>query len=81
MDLLVRALGSKKERELRRMQENLAREREMAREPIRAPIYRFAPEIYDALISQPLTGDLPTDCLYHLPEWAVYSEFSYSLYY
>ncbi len=37
-------------------------------------IYRFAPEIYDALISQPLTGNLPTDCLYHLPEWAVYIE-------
>ena len=37
-------------------------------------IYRFAPEIYEALISQPLTGDLPTDCLYHLPEWAVYIE-------
>ena len=26
-------------------------------------IYRFAPEIYEALISQPLTGNLPTDCL------------------
>ena len=37
-------------------------------------IYRFAPEIYEALISQPLTGNLPTDCLYHLPEWAVYIE-------
>ena len=37
-------------------------------------VYRFAPEIYDALIHQPLTGDLPTDCLYRLPEWAVYIE-------
>ena len=37
-------------------------------------IYRFAPEIYEALISQPLTGNLPMDCLYHLPEWAVYIE-------
>jgi len=26
------------------------------------------------LVSQPLTGNLPTDCLYHLPEWAVYIE-------
>ena len=37
-------------------------------------IYRFAPEIYQALISQPLTGDLPMECLHHLPEWAVYIE-------
>ena len=37
-------------------------------------VYRFAPEIYDALTQQPLTGDLPTDCLYRLPEWAVYIE-------
>ena len=37
-------------------------------------IYRFAPEIYQALISQPLTGDLPMECLHHLPEWAVYVE-------
>ncbi len=37
-------------------------------------IYRFAPEIYEALISQPLSGDLPIECLYHLPEWAVYIE-------
>ena len=37
-------------------------------------VYRFAPEIYDALISQPLSGNIPTDCLYHLPEWAVFVE-------
>ena len=37
LDLLVRALDSKKERERRRVQESLAREREMAREPLRAP--------------------------------------------
>ncbi len=37
-------------------------------------VYRFAPEIYQALISQPITGDLPMECLYHLPEWAVYIE-------
>ena len=37
-------------------------------------IYRFAPEIYEALVTQPLTGNLPNECLYHLPEWAVYIE-------
>ena len=37
-------------------------------------VYRFEREVYDALIEQPLTGDLPCECLYHLPEWAVYIE-------
>ncbi len=37
-------------------------------------IYRFAPEIYEALTTQPLTGNVPNDCFYHLPEWAVYIE-------
>ena len=37
-------------------------------------VYRFAPEIYQALVRQPLTGDLPQECLYHMPEWAVYIE-------
>ena len=37
-------------------------------------IYRFAPEIYSALINQPLTGDLPMKLLHRLPEWAVYIE-------
>ena len=37
-------------------------------------VYRFSPEVYDALIHQPLSGDLPIECLYHLPEWAVYIE-------
>ena len=37
-------------------------------------VYRFAPEIYQALVRQPLTGDLPQECLYYLPEWAVYIE-------
>lgn len=37
-------------------------------------VYRFAPEVYSALISQPLTGNLPADLLYRLPEWAVYIE-------
>ena len=37
-------------------------------------VYRFAPEIYQALVRQPLSGDLPQECLYHMPEWAVYIE-------
>ena len=37
-------------------------------------VYRFAPEIYDILTAQPLSGELPVACLYHLPEWAVYIE-------
>ena len=37
-------------------------------------IYRFAPEIYEALTTQPLAGDIPNDSLYRLPEWAVYIE-------
>jgi len=37
-------------------------------------VYRFAPEIYDALVHQPLTGNLPQECLYRMPEWAVYIE-------
>ena len=37
-------------------------------------VYRFAPEIYDALVRQPLTGNLPQECLYRMPEWAVYIE-------
>ena len=37
-------------------------------------VYRFASEIYQALIRQPLSGNLPQECLYHMPEWAVYIE-------
>ena len=37
-------------------------------------VYRFAPELYDALVSQPFTADIPNDCLFRLPEWAVYIE-------
>lgn len=37
-------------------------------------IYRFDPELYKALISQPFSGDIPNECLYRLPEWAVYVE-------
>lgn len=37
-------------------------------------IYRFDPDLYAALISTPITGDLPCDLLYRLPEWCVYIE-------
>lgn len=42
-------------------------------------VYRFESEVYEALIEQPLTGDLPCECLYHLPEWAVYIETPYGI--
>jgi len=37
-------------------------------------IYRFDSEIYEELINTPLTGDLPFEILYQLPEWCVYVE-------
>lgn len=37
-------------------------------------IYRFAPEIFSALTAQPLASDLPTNILYLLPEWTVYTK-------
>lgn len=37
-------------------------------------IYRYDPDFAAALTATPLTGDLPVDVLYHLPEWAVYVE-------
>lgn len=37
-------------------------------------IYRFDPEIYAALIDTPITGDLPCDVFFNLPEWCVYVE-------
>lgn len=37
-------------------------------------IYRFNPEIYDALISTPLINMLPCDAFLRLPEWCVYIE-------
>lgn len=40
-------------------------------------IYRFDPEIYEELIRTPLTGDLPFEILYRLPEWCVYVETPY----
>ena len=37
-------------------------------------IYKFDPALYAAVIDTPLTGDIPDDVLYHLPEWCVYIE-------
>lgn len=35
-------------------------------------VYRFDPTVLDALWETPVTGDIPTEVLYHLPEWCVY---------
>ena len=35
-------------------------------------IYRFDPTTFDALWETPVTGDIPTEVLFHLPEWCVY---------
>lgn len=37
-------------------------------------IYRFDPALYPALIETPVSGDIPEDVLYQLPEWCVYIE-------
>lgn len=37
-------------------------------------IYRFDPAVYDAVRDTPLSGDIPHEVLYHMPEWAVYIE-------
>ncbi|MBF0176790.1 MAG: hypothetical protein HQL63_08090 [Magnetococcales bacterium] len=37
-------------------------------------IYRYDPDIYQALITTPLSGDLPSEVLYRLPEWCLYLE-------
>lgn len=37
-------------------------------------VYRFDPALYAAITATPLTGDLPSDLLHHLPEWCVYIE-------
>jgi hypothetical protein len=37
-------------------------------------IYRFDPAVYAAVIDTPITGDIPCDVLYRLPEWATYIE-------
>ena len=35
-------------------------------------IYRFDPTTFDALWKTPVSGDIPTEVLFHLPEWCVY---------
>jgi hypothetical protein len=35
-------------------------------------IYRFDPSTFDAIWKTPVTGDIPTEVLHHLPEWCVY---------
>ena len=34
-------------------------------------LYRFDPTTFDALWKTPVTGDIPTEVLFHLPEWCV----------
>jgi hypothetical protein len=37
-------------------------------------IYRFHPQLYDALVNTPHSGDMPIEVLMRLPEWCVYIE-------
>jgi hypothetical protein len=37
-------------------------------------IYRFDPALYDAIADTPVSGDVPHDVLYRMPEWCVYVE-------
>ncbi len=37
-------------------------------------VYRFDPDLFRALIEQPMEGRIPCDALYRLPEWSVYIE-------
>lgn len=37
-------------------------------------IYRYDPAVYEAVRDTPLSGDIPHDVLYRLPEWCVYVE-------
>ena len=37
-------------------------------------IYRFDADLYNALVSQPLDGNIPCEALKRLPEWCVYIE-------
>lgn len=37
-------------------------------------IYRLTPELLAALLDSPVSGKLPSDVLYRLPEWCVYVE-------
>lgn len=37
-------------------------------------VYRFDPDVYAAVVDTPITGDLPHNILFNLPEWCVYIE-------
>lgn len=37
-------------------------------------VYRFDPALFERLIDTPVSGDIPHEILYRLPEWAVYVE-------
>jgi len=37
-------------------------------------IYRFDPDVLEALLETPVTGKLPSELLHRLPEWCVYIE-------
>lgn len=37
-------------------------------------IYRFDPDLFNAVAKTPVTGDLPVELFYRLPEWCVYVE-------
>lgn len=37
-------------------------------------VYRFDADLYNALVAQPLDGNIPCDALKRLPEWCVYVE-------
>jgi len=37
-------------------------------------IYRFDPDVFDALWTTPMTGDIPADVLLRLPQWCIYVE-------
>jgi len=37
-------------------------------------IYRFHPTVYNALLTTPITGEIPCEVFYRLPEWCPYIE-------
>jgi hypothetical protein len=37
-------------------------------------IYRFDPEVYQPILDTPVTGDIPCEILFRLPEWCIYVE-------
>ncbi len=37
-------------------------------------VYRFDPDVYKAVIETPITGDIPHDIFFNMPEWCLYIE-------